>query len=136
MFSLPPARCRNSTPASRPVFGTTAFTQFNTPTQNMGKMIFQMPRNEEIFYENNLMKNKKRFWKTNRAACPSNDYDPYFGQGWSMDNSEKLRNVAGLVDTGRRGKTQHQRCRTNLEKAEATFKQALANAKPANRSHL
>ena len=92
MFSPPPPRYRNSTPASRPAFGTTAYTQFNTPSQNMGKMIFQMPRNEEIFYENNLMNNKKRFWQTNRAAAhQSSDYNPYHGHGQSMDTSEQLR---------------------------------------------
>ena len=28
----------------------------------MGKIIFSMPRNDEIVYENNLIANKKKFW--------------------------------------------------------------------------
>lgn len=35
---------------------------YSTPQHNMGKIIFSMPRNDEIVYENNLIANKKKFW--------------------------------------------------------------------------
>jgi len=35
--------------------------QLTTPHKNMDKMIFYMPRNEEIYHENNLIENKHRF---------------------------------------------------------------------------
>lgn len=79
-----------------------------------------MPRNEEIFYENNLMNNKKKFWKASKAKHFSNDYNAYHHHG--KINDLDLKSVQGLVDHGKKGNMQFHNCKTNLEKAEHSFK--------------
>ena len=41
--------------------------QFGSPNKNMDKMIFQIPRNEEIYHESHLIQNKINFERSKKG---------------------------------------------------------------------
>ena len=103
----------------------------------MGKIIFSMPRNDEIIYENNLIENKRRFWNHKKVHIARTDYNPY--EWWQTPNDQASGCQDGHLPTlaSRTEKDvvnnqiSKRRSKTNLEKAKAAMLLAKRNAKDA-----
>ena len=102
----------------------------------MGKIIFSMPRNDEIVYENNLIANKKKFWNQTKTHIAATDYNPHDSQLAASNDQgpagtdSHLPTLQSRAD-GDANQIARRRSKTNLEKAKAAMILAKKNSKDA-----
>jgi len=100
----------------------------------MGKIIFSMPRNDEIVYENNLIANKKKFWDQTKTHIAATDYNPHESYQASTDQgyAGADSHLPTLQSRDRDANQMKQRrSKTHLEKAKAAMILAKKNSKDA-----